>query len=371
MASYRDLPCSIEDLINLLKIEVVKDNGSKLTCRCPFCDDKRGHFDVDLKDNVFHCYRCGQGGGVLHLYALYKNISLKEAGEELSLYFHSHEGIELKLNHPKRKLAPSKENPIASVADRDNTYSNLLSLLKLCDAHREALGNRGLTEADIAWSGYRTTPAVRLPKLVKELQTRGCTLQGVPGFYCDKSTGEWKLDIRGHGIMLPDRNSVGEIEAIQIRLDDSQKGHKFNNLTSANRYMGTTANCCPHFVGIQQGAKSAMITEGVMKADLAHRFSKALDHPRGVVGLTGAGMKNQYRRALQELKTLGVERILLAYDMDYHTNDAVAQNRQFAIETGMAEGFEVVPLEWNAEYKGIDDLFLSFLLRQTATLETG
>ena len=74
MASYRDLPCLIEDLINLLKIEVVKDEVSSLTCRCPFCDDRRGHFDVDLKDNVFHCYRCGQEGGVLHLCALHHNV---------------------------------------------------------------------------------------------------------------------------------------------------------------------------------------------------------------------------------------------------------------------------------------------------------
>ena len=367
MASYRDLPCSIEDLINLLRIEVVKDNGSKLICKCPFCDDRRGHFDVDLKDNVFHCYRCGQGGGVLHLYALYRDIPLNVAGDELTRYFKSDEGIDLHQRQPKRKLAVKTEEPIASVSERDNTYSNLLSLLKLCDAHREALGRRGMTETDIAWSGYRTTPAVRLPKLVKELQARGCTLQGVPGFYMDQGTNEWKLDIRGHGIMLPDRNSEGEIEAIQIRLDENKRGHKFNNLTSADRYMGTTANCCPHFVGVQQGAKSAMITEGVMKADIAHRFSKALNQPRGVVGLTGAGMKNQYRRALQELKTLGVERILLAYDMDYHTNDAVAQNRLFAIETGMAEGFEVVPMEWSTEYKGIDDLLLSFLQRQKQT----
>ncbi len=128
--------------------------------------------------------------------------------------------------------------------------------------------------------------------------------------------------------------------------------------------MGTIANCCPHFVGVQQEAKSAIVTEGVMKADIAHRFSKALDHPRVVVSLTGDGMKNQYRRVLQELKTLGVERILLAYDMDYHTNAAVAQNRRFVIETGLSEGFEVVPLKWSTEYKGIDDLFLSFLQRE-------
>ena len=360
MEFHNELPCSIEDVIHLLGITVVRDTGTKLICKCPFCNDRSGHFNAKLDDNVFHCYRCGKGGGVLHLYAEYHNVTLRTAGDELRRIFHSDEGMILRASMPKREEIRSAELPIASVEVRDNTYTNLLSLLSLGSAHREALAKRGMSDEDIEWSGYRTTPAVRLPRLVTQLQERGCTLAGVPGFYCDEKTGEWKMDIRGHGIMLPDRNANGEIEAIQVRLDFVHRGHKFNNLTSADKYYGTSANCCPHFVGLHE-TKSVLVTEGVMKADIAHRFSIRLGHPSGVVGLTGAGMKNQYRRALQELKQYGVERILLAYDADFRTNEAVAANREFALETGAQEGYEMVPLEWSSEYKGIDDLFLSFI----------
>ena len=235
MEFYHELPCTIEDVIHLLGIPVIRDTGTKLVCKCPFCDDKRGHFNVNLEDNLFHCYRCGKGGGVLHLYADYHNVSLGTAGEELRRVFHSEEGMALRTSMPKREEIRSEELPIASVADRDNTYKHLLSLLSLGSSHREALSKRGMSDEDIAWAGYRTTPAVRLPRLVAQLQERGCTLAGVPGFYCDEKTGAWKLDIRGHGIMLPDRNARGEIEAIQIRLDYVHHGHKFNNLTSADQ----------------------------------------------------------------------------------------------------------------------------------------
>ena len=363
MDGSHKLPCTIEDVIDLLHVEIVRDLGTKIICRCPFCDDRSGHFDADRRKNVFHCYRCGTSGGVLHLYAFYHDVPLRTASEELYRIFDAEEGKAVRKSRMERKVSVPEEFPTASVEERDKTYSNLLSMLQLCRVHRTALQKRGMSEKDMEWFGYKTTPAVRFPRLVQELQARGCTLQGVPGFFMDKQTGEWKLDIRGNGIMLPDRNAEGKIEAIQIRLDKVYQS-KFNNLTSTDRYRGTAAHCCPHFVGVERKMKSVIMTEGILKADLAHRFSGMLGSPRGVVGLTGAGMKNQLRRAFAELRRLEIGRILLAYDMDYHTNDAVAKNRQYAIDTGRKEGFEMVPLEWEETYKGIDDLFFSFLRKQ-------
>ena len=56
--------------------------------------------------------------------------------------------------------------------------------------------------------------------------------------------------------------------------------------------------------------------------------------------------------------------------MDYHTNDAVAMNRQYAIEVARAEEFDVVPLEWTQRYKGIDDVLLALLRREDAVVWT-
>ena len=84
MGMDHNLPFSIGDVVELLGIKVVRNTGTQLHCRCPFCDDKKAHLNVRLQKNVFRCNRCGKGGGILHLYAAVHDISLNMAYEELS-----------------------------------------------------------------------------------------------------------------------------------------------------------------------------------------------------------------------------------------------------------------------------------------------
>lgn len=251
------------------------------------------------------------------------------------------------------------EEPIASAEVRDNTYSNLMSILSLGSRHRESLLARGLSNEAIDVLGYKTTPAVRLGRIVTELLERGCNLAGVPGFYRDKESGGWKLDIRASGILIPDRNQKGQIEAIQIRLDNAWKS-KFNTLTSVDQYYGTTAQCCPHYAGNTDGTDTLYLTEGVMKSDIAQFLSNKLGQPRQFVGLTGASNFNQFRRLLEEAKAAGIRRIMLAYDMDALTNETVQNARDRILKEGYDAGFEMTLLSWDAQYKGIDDLLHHF-----------
>ncbi len=356
-----NMPCSIADVVDLLGIRVVRNTGTQLHCRCPFCDDQKAHLNVRLDKNVFRCNRCGKGGGILHLYAITHDVTLNAAYDELCRIFQSN----VHTSKPAQ-LSPtviSSEIPIASSAVRNNTYSNLLSMLSLCSSHRESLLLRGLSGEDIISLGYKTTPAVRAPKLVTQLLERGCELRGVPGFYCDSETGRWKMDIRGSGIMLPDRNSNGEIEAIQIRLDKVRKS-KFNNLTSVDRYYGTTAACCPHFVGITENTDCVYLTEGVMKADIAYHLSRDLGNPRAFVGLTGVGNIKQFTRALSELQNLGINKVMVAFDMDSIINENVRVARERVVLTGCDAGFEMTPLCWDPKFKGIDDLLYAIKMKR-------
>lgn len=271
------------------------------------------------------------------------------------------------MNRPVREVKRKKclviaspELPIATSETRNNTYSNLLSLLSLSATHRESLLRRGLSGKDIDALGYRTTPAVRAKKIVTELLERGCDLKGVPGFYCDKETGRWMMDVRGSGIMLPIRSCAGEIESIQVRLDKVYDS-KFYTFTSVDKYCGATAIGCPHFVGVKEGMESVYLTEGVMKSDIAHCVSGYLGQPRGFVGLTGVTKYSHFERALYELQTLGIKRINLAYDMDALENANVREAKERIISMGIDAGFDMIPLSWNAAYKGVDDLFVSML----------
>ena len=92
-----------------------------------------------------------------------------------------------------------------------------------------------------------------------------------------------------------------------------------------------------------------------MKSDIAFHISQELGAPRAFVGLTGVGNINQYKRALEALRTLGISRIMVAFDMDYTANDNVRMAKERVIETGLDAGFDITPLHWNAKFKGIDD----------------
>ena len=146
--------------------------------------------------------------------------------------------------------------------------------------------------------------------------------------------------------MIPDRNISGEIEAIQIRLDNPHKS-KFNNLTSVDKYYGAPAACCPHYAGNVCSLDTIYLTEGVMKSDIAQWFSNELDQPRQFVGLTGVGNINQYRRMLTELAQMSINRIVVAFDMDARCNESVRKARERVIQEGYDAGFNMVPISWD------------------------
>ena len=358
MAELYDLPCSIEDVVSLVGLTVIRRTPTQLDCHCPFCGDKGRdkHLNVNLRKNVFRCNRCNQSGGVYTLYALIHNISIRAARHELKQIFPA--GVAREPAGFRTPVVSTPELDIAPSSVRNNTYRNLLDLLSLSKTHRESLLRRGLSNEEIIQLGYRTTPAVRTAKIVTGLLDRGCKLGGVPGFYRCKDTGMWQLDIRASGIMIPNRNCRGEIEAIQIRLDQD-RNTKFNTLTSADQYYGTSAHCCPHFVGLSEKTESLYVTEGIMKADIAHKLSCKIGSPIAFVGLTGVGNTNQWLRALEELRQLKIERINVAVDMDFLKNENVRISRDRIINAAKTAGFTVSPITWAPAYKGIDDFLLA------------
>ena len=156
--------------------------------------------------------------------------------------------------------------------------------------------------------------------------------------------------------MLPDRNLLGQIEAIQVRLDKVYN-QKFYNLTSVDQYYGTQSKCCPHYVGVHEGDEVVCLTEGVMKSDLAYSFAQGSPYECGFVGLTGIPSYSQYERALEELDSIGVKRINVMVDSDYQVKDEVRKARDRYIEMGAAAGFEMAPITWTQKQKGVDDLY--------------
>ncbi len=53
-----------------------------------------------------------------------------------------------------------------------------------------------------------------------------------------------------------------------------------------------------------------------------------------------------------------MKRIMVMIDADYREKKEVKKWRDFVVQEGAINGFDMVPVSWNPKYKGIDDLYL-------------
>ena len=104
---------------------------------------------------------------------------------------------------------------------------------------------------------------------------------------------------------------------------------------------------------------TAFLTEGAMKADLAHMFTG-----QGYVAVPGVNALLQLEEEFKKLRKLGVSRIINAYDMDYLTNPHVFKAVKKTEEMIHEMGFFFFFLMWDTKekelgkaLKGIDDYY--------------
>ena len=167
----------------------------------------------------------------------------------------------------------------------------------------------------------------------ERLRRQGCTLQGVPGFYQDDA-GRWTINFgsRTAGILLPAVGMDGLICGMQIRLDTplhrrddppGKSGAKYIWLSSVGKPHGVTSGSPLHFVG-EPFAKTVYVTEGLLKADIAHCLTG-----RSFVAVAGVNSLNGLESALRCMAQNGTKLVVEAYDMDKSENEYVAYAQTF------------------------------------------
>lgn len=330
MTSSSDtFPFGIADVVELLGLTVRRRLPSSLYLNCPFCGDLRGRLNVNTDKNVWRCNRCGAAGGMLALYARYNCTGNADAYREIC------EALGRYTPRPRVNdcigVKP-EQNIRATPQEIHQTYSLLLSMLPLTPTHKAHLlsPRRGLTEEQIARFGFKSTPPAFLCRSYAErLRRHGCTLQGVPGFYQDDA-GRWTINFgsRTAGILLPAVGMDGLICGMQIRLDTplrrrddppGKSGAKYIWLSSIGKPHGVTSGSPLHFVG-EPFAKTVYVTEGLLKADIAHCLTG-----RSFVAVAGVNSLNGLESALRCMAQNGTKLVVEAYDMDKLENEYVAE----------------------------------------------
>ena len=331
------------DVVSLLGLHQPPANRISCYVRCPCCDGERDkHLNINFKKEVFRCAKCGVSGGIFDLYALFTGIDRDRVWRELA------ERLRLggQARVRQKSFQQPVETPIADISSRHRTYSALLSMLGLANAHRENLHNRGLSDRDLAQLGYKSMPLANNSELVRRVLETGADPHGVPGFFRTKA-GWWSFVHQRSGILIPVKDTQGLIQGLQLRLDNTEN-RKFRWISSVELTGGCGSPAWTHLAG--KPGRTVVLTEGPMKADVIHALSGLT-----VLAVPGVNALQRLEETLTVLRGQGVREIKTAFDMDYITNCYV----QSAYEKLMAllgrMGFRYGTYVWDPRYKGLDD----------------
>lgn len=373
------IPYTMSEVLKLNHIDF-KDHQTSIRVLCPFCSSKKINKDlgIHLESEKFNCFCCGiSGRGATEFHAYLHNITTKEAYADLMQQLgYSTESTDILPK--KERTVTQTEPPLPQSEEADDniknqTYSMLLSCLRLSKRHTQDLLERGFLQHEIDTLGYVTYPEAKDNDYTNEYFTipqkligQSCTLKGVPGFYKTKNKNVWSLCRRKGGILVPYRDFHNRITGIQLRKNNEdllineetgESESKYIWLSSNNLKEGCKASSKVHFATDFEWSKEhqafqpilkkgiMVLTEGAMKADLTHMISGL--PLMAVPGVSCAA--DALKTNIPLLKEIGLEKIIIAYDMDKVMNINVSE--ALIKMKKLIEDFDIVveELYWSTE----------------------
>jgi archaellum biogenesis ATPase FlaH len=231
-------------------------------------------------------------------------------------------------------------------------YSAFLAQLNLDETHKRSLLNRGLSEAAIEASGYKSVPHYERRYEVTEPLSAFLGMCGIPGFFQDE--GRWSLNTVFPGFYIPYRDANGNITGLQIRKDDETVS-KYIWLSSFGKPSGISSGVPIHFVNpeIIKETGTVYITEGGLKADV-------IGEKEGVGLIASAGVSavnpDEVEKVIYEAFPT-VRRIVAAYDMDWLENAQVRNALIRLVSHLNKQDVQVEIYWWETDFgKGWDDV---------------
>lgn len=343
---------------------------SDINIMCPKCSghhqSKRMTLNIDFEDNVFSCARCHFGGGVYHLISYATGWALKDVENNIkSGKLANYTPSELSDRDMESASDISIDNfgrLMAPLAQRDAVYREMLSLLELSEQHRDDLLRRGLDMESIEQIGFKSLPRYMSPTVIpSKLIARGFDLRGVPGFGIGKNN-TWQISRQPDGgFLIPNRNGKGLIQGFQIRYDHPGSNiPKYGYLTSKGMAGGTKCGTWSCWMGedlTQHDTSSpfdVILIEGPLKAYIVNHLTG-----HNIISVPGVNALKKIPSALQSMVGFGLRKVLIAYDMDSETNVDVSRQLDRLREILGSLNIANSTLQWNPEYKGLDDWMVS------------
>lgn len=372
-------------------LEVVDKLGLEYTTRgniaCPFCAEpsRRKTLHLNAEKGYWRCSKCTSAGGVLHFYSKYALgydlPSTSEGKSQVAKQLREFMGDSTaSAVERKKQIKTIPTVPVASDDKLNEVYSAMLNLpaLQLTKAHTKDLMQRGLSENAIEKNQYRSIPdhfnvpdayitmyeeaggealresiLDRYPSykvhfglmIAHQLISAGYDLNGVPGFF--KFGNKWCLWFVP-GLMIPTRNTKGQIVIWQIR---QKRSPKYLTLSCSSLPGAVTDQVSRCHIPLGNAPLSnevpVIYTEGPLKGDIAcHLFGK----PVFFLAIPGINTTKDLLRVLAAYKAMGITDVNNALDMDRLTKPSVRKGSAKLKSDIQSLGLSVTDLCWGIHY---------------------
>lgn len=254
---------------------------------------------------------------------------------------------------------------------RDTLYYWTMQNLGIDNKTKENLEKRGLP-AEVAFEKYGIRSFDK-NKLEQGFYNALKKLSSIDGAYFSELDGKKKVSIPGfykennkilcaenkNSYLIPIINEYGFISGYQIRHLNGKVRYTF--FSSGDKEGGCPFSGCEniHHVGFEitedkKAPKTINLTEGCLKADIAHYLSG-----KPYIAIMGITNQGQLKKELEVLKAKGTKTINLCFDMDYKTKKGVKMALENIKKIIKKCKLDYRIIDWDDKYKGIDDYLLS------------
>ena len=205
-------------------VRLSKRSGANLFGLCPFHSEKTPSFSVSPDKQIYHCFGCGKGGGVINFIMEVENLSFPDAVRFLA----RRAGMEVPEEDGDREAARRRQRLLALNRDAARFYYQLLRQPEGA-AVRAYLEKRKILPATAVKFGMGASPdswdALLTAMTAKgstksELVTAGLAVQGKNGRLYDKFRNR---------LMLPVVDTKGDVVAFGSRVLDKSEPKYMNS----------------------------------------------------------------------------------------------------------------------------------------------
>jgi len=309
------------DIAELISSYVsLKKTGRNFKAICPFHGEKTPSFIVSPQKQIFHCFGCGEGGGVFQFLTLIEKVTFPEAVEMLA------KRLGMAMPYQKSKGAKTKNFLYEATSKAASFFHNILNESKECQAIRTYSEKRGIGPETIKKFHLGFAPGHN--SLIQYMRKSGFTLEVLEkASLVTSSRGSFR-DLFINRITFPIFDAQARVVGFGART--------WKDVPDSPKYINSLENALyskrEHLYGLNFSKDeiikedSVVVVEGYL--DMITPFMRGI---KNIVASLGTALTSEQIRLIKRY----VSCVVLAYDSDKAGETATERSIDLLLENDL------------------------------------